>query len=72
MAKAFKCDGCRQLNEGEPVAALSLVPPPDNYYMANSRISVTERADLCSRCAIAISSAIERLRWEKSDRGDGT
>lgn len=50
MAKAFECDKCHKLEKGDPVALVTLAPPPDSFYMKNCNIPEWKNAQLCVTC----------------------
>lgn len=50
MAKAFKCDMCGELEDGGPVALLTLVPPGGNFYMENYKVAPRKDWEICVDC----------------------
>lgn len=61
MAKAFKCDGCRKLVEGEPTGKFLLESVPGNLYMRNTGIVERSQGELCGTCARRLSEFAAQL-----------
>lgn len=67
MSRAFKCDVCGDVLEGEPTGSLTLVACPGNYYFTNFHVDERKGEDICSGCVKSLSMFIRQLRAQASE-----